>query len=223
MTRPSSILFRATTVFRAATLRVRPFLASLPMLALLAGPPLLAASPQTVVEFNPAGTHVEFTVGSLLHTVHGTFRLKSGLIRFEPDTGQASGAIVVDAASGDSGSSGRDNRMKNKVLEANLYPEIVFTPERVEGAFNPSGASDLNIRGTFRIHGVDHPFILPVHAAASGAEIDATTKFEVPYVKWGMKDPSTFILKVSDKVEIAIQATGRLSTQVAAGALRKDL
>jgi hypothetical protein len=29
-------------------------------------------------------------------------------------------------------------------------------------------------------------------------------------VQWGMKNPSNFLLKVSDKVEMSIQAAGRL-------------
>jgi hypothetical protein len=32
----------------------------------------------------------------------------------------------------------------------------------------------------------------------------------VPYVRWGLKNPSTFILRVSDKLDLDINATGRL-------------
>jgi hypothetical protein len=31
----------------------------------------------------------------------------------------------------------------------------------------------------------------------------------VPYIKWGMKNPSTFILRVSDKVEITVETAAR--------------
>jgi hypothetical protein len=40
----------------------------------------------------------------------------------------------------------------------------------------------------------------------------ATTRFSVPYVKWGLKNPSTFILRVSDSVDIDIRASGQLTS-----------
>jgi hypothetical protein len=33
-----------------------------------------------------------------------------------------------------------------------------------------------------------------------------TTTFSIPYVKWGMKNPSSFVLRVSDTVEIQAAA-----------------
>jgi hypothetical protein len=41
--------------------------------------------------------------------------------------------------------------------------------------------------------------------------IIATGKFIVPYMKWGMKDPSNFLLKVSDKVELNLTAVGQVN------------
>jgi hypothetical protein len=36
----------------------------------------------------------------------------------------------------------------------------------------------------------------------------ADTHFTIPYVKWGIKNPSTFFLRVSESVEIDVHATG---------------
>ena len=36
----------------------------------------------------------------------------------------------------------------------------------------------------------------------------AASHFAVPYVKWGMKNPSTFILRVDQSVDIEVQASG---------------
>ncbi|MCU1332353.1 MAG: hypothetical protein JWM08_1345, partial [Candidatus Angelobacter sp.] len=37
--------------------------------------------------------------------------------------------------------------------------------------------------------------------------------FSVKYREWGMKNPSTFILRVNDKVEIHVHAVGRLAPE----------
>jgi len=38
----------------------------------------------------------------------------------------------------------------------------------------------------------------------------ASTGFVIPYVQWGMKNPSNFLLNVSERVELTVQATGRV-------------
>ena len=39
----------------------------------------------------------------------------------------------------------------------------------------------------------------------------ADGSFTVKYQEWGMKSPSTFILRVSDKVQIHVHAMGRMA------------
>ena len=51
-----------------------------------------------------------------------TFRLKRGSIQFDNATGAASGELVVDSASGESGSDGRDKKMHKDILGK---PEIL--------------------------------------------------------------------------------------------------
>ena len=60
----------------------------------LAAAPLPAA--ETAWNFEPSQTSVHWTLDTALHTVHGTFQLKSGTIRFDPATGLASGALIVN-------------------------------------------------------------------------------------------------------------------------------
>lgn len=132
----------------------------------------------------------------MLHTVHGEFRLKRGAVTYDFLTGKASGEIVIDAKSGDSGSSARDGRMNKNVLESDRYPEVVFRPDRVTGS--PAKA---DLHGIFSIHGTDHELTLAV--TGSGESFHAI--FKVPYVQWGMKDPSTFVLKVGKEVDIEVE------------------
>ena len=176
--------------------------------ALLAAPLfsvcLLAQDQSQLLAIDPAQTKVEFTLGDVLHTVHGTFALKRGSLRFDPATGAATGEIAVDAASGNSGSSARDRRMNRDILESARYSEIVFRPSRVEGRVAPQGASQVQVHGIFSIHGADHEIVMPAEVEAASGEYKLFAHFEVPYVKWGMKNPSNLILRVNDKVQIDI-------------------
>ena len=58
---------------------------------------------QMQVTLNPAQTKIAWTLGGTMHDVHGTFTLKSGAVKFDPRSGDASGGIIVDATSGESG------------------------------------------------------------------------------------------------------------------------
>jgi hypothetical protein len=56
---------------------------------------------------------------------------------------------------------------------------------------------------------------LTVDSQSKDGIVTAATKFEVPYVAWGMKNPSVMFLKVSSKVAISIHIQARL-VQIAA-------
>jgi hypothetical protein len=51
------------------------------------------------LNFVPDKTSVNFTLGDVLHTVHGSFTAKGGTIQFDPASNKISGEILVDAAS----------------------------------------------------------------------------------------------------------------------------
>ncbi len=179
------------------------------LLAFLFGVAAMAPAQEQSFELDPAKTTVSFTLGDVLHTVHGTFKAKSGTVRFDPSSGTASGSIVVDATSGDSGNSTRDHKMHKEILESDKYPEITFSPTRITGTV--TRGSTVQVEGKFRIHGADHPLTLAVPIAMDGGDLTATLHFSVPYVAWGMKNPSTFILRVNKEVEIDIVAVGHLT------------
>jgi polyisoprenoid-binding protein YceI len=170
---------------------------------------------EMTVELDPARTRIEFTVTATLHTVHGTFALKSGTVHFDSSTGSARGLAVVDATSGDSGNTGRDHKMNQEVLESQRYSEITFTPTRMSGRVDPQGTSSVQVDGIFKLHGADHPITLTLPVQAQGQNLSVRTHIVIPYVAWGLKNPSTFILHVGEKVDIDINAVGRLLPQTA--------
>jgi polyisoprenoid-binding protein YceI len=99
--------------------------------------------------------------------------------------------------------------MHESIIETAKYPDIVFRPDRVDGRVAPSGHSDVQVHGLFTLHGADHEMTVPLSVDAAGGAYLAVAKFTVPYVKWGLKNPSTLLLRVSDKVEITVKTTAR--------------
>jgi polyisoprenoid-binding protein YceI len=181
------------------------------MFAGIVAPPAHAA--QTfVVELDPAQTTISFLLVGLLHDTHGTFKLKSGKMQFDPDTGAASGSIIVDVTTGDTGDSSRDSKMHSVVLESAKFGEAVFTPKQVVGSVAQEGASQVDVQGVLRIHGTDHNVTMTMAVTASGGKITAKARFNVPYAEWGMKNPSVFLLRVADSVTVEVSTAGRLST-----------
>ena len=176
----------------------------------VAGSSTAMRAQEMTLELAPANTKVEFTLSDVLHTVHGTFALKSGLIHFNPSSGSASGLVVVDVKSGQSGNNSRDRKMHKEILQSEQYPDAMFTPTKMSGAFSPQGSSAIQVEGTFRIHGSDHPITLAIALQVSGSTANFKTQLVLPYVKWGMKNPSTFVLRVSDKVTLDVAANGCL-------------
>ena len=182
---------------------------------LLSGGVLLAQDAD--YQLDPALTSVKFTLGDVLHTVHGTFKVKQSSLQLD-STGKVSGQIVVDAGSGDSGSGMRDRKMHKEVLESARYPEIAFRPDRIDGAVANSGMSNVMIHGLFSIHGAEREITVPAQVETGGERWSATVHFTVPYQKWGMKNPSTLFLRVSDTVEIDLVAAGTVVRHTATSA-----
>jgi len=170
------------------------------------------AAQQTELKLDPAKARIDWTLGATMHTVEGTFRLKSGDIVFNSKTGEASGQLIVDATSGDSGNKKRDADMNKNVLESAKYPEIIFSPKHVIGFAPGQASSTVQLAGTFTIHGASHELTLTVPLTANNTSVEAHTKFSIPFVEWGMKNPSTFLLHLNDHVNVQAVAQIRLAT-----------
>jgi polyisoprenoid-binding protein YceI len=181
------------------------------LVALLAAAGIAFAGPAVGVRLDPQHTNISFTLGDALHTVHGTFHLKQGSLQLDPTSGKLSGEIVVDAKSGETGGGMRDRKMHREVLESDRYPEISFRPDRVEGTVLLRGKSSIGVHGIFSIHGSHHELTVPAEVEMTGDQWTAKMHFAVPYAKWGMKNPSTLFLKVSESVDIDLTAAGTIT------------
>jgi polyisoprenoid-binding protein YceI len=171
---------------------------------------------ESVITLDPASTQINFTLAATLHTVHGTFKLKSGEIRWDPATGRVSGAVVIDATSGNTDNTSRDKNMHTDILGSAKFSEITFTPAQIKGALPKAGSAQMDVSGKIRLHGQDHDATLTFTVQTGGdGSLQASTQFPVPYVKWGLKNPSTFLLHVADTVDVDIHATARVALSAA--------
>jgi polyisoprenoid-binding protein YceI len=170
------------------------------------------AANEIVLTLDPSQSKVHYSVDSTVHTVHGTFDLKGGTVHFDPESGKAGGEIVVYATSGQSGNNSRDARMHKEILQTQKYPDAVFHPEQVEGKVVRAGSCEVKLHGVLLLHGTEHPMVVPVHAQLTGDHWTGTANFEVPYIQWGMKDPSNWLLKVKPVVNIELEMAGSSQT-----------
>jgi polyisoprenoid-binding protein YceI len=178
------------------------------VLALLTSICVAAGAQQRTLQVDPAKTTVSFTLDAALHSVHGTFRIKQSALQFDSASGRIAGEILVDAKSGETGNGMRDRKMHKDVLESESYPEISFRPDNVEGTVANAGKSMVRVHGMFRIHGIDREITVPAQIEMSTNQWATTVHFTIPYARWGMRNPSTLFLRVSDSVEIDLVASG---------------
>lgn len=174
--------------------------------------PLSAFAAEHVVTLDPAKTHVDFTLDATGHDVEGILALREGSLRFDPETGAASGSLVVDLAAADTGNKSRDKTMHKDVLESEKFPLATFRPSKVVGTVAPEGRSEVEIEGTMSLHGEDHPMTLKAAVTIEGSSVRAEVRFPVPYVEWGLHDPSWFVLRVAKSVSVTVDAAGSIET-----------
>jgi polyisoprenoid-binding protein YceI len=178
-----------------------------------AGHELAKSSPparEIALDIDPSACKIEFSLGATLHTVRGTFEVKEGTLRLDVASRKVSGRVVVDVQSGNTGDDERDHHMHREVLESARFPDAVFLPDRLTGQLALPGRSDVDLHGILRIHGQDHNVTLPAKVSVEQDRFTATSHFSIPYVKWGMKDPSTVILRVSKMVELEMRIAGTI-------------
>jgi len=205
---------QATQVARAGGLGFLLALAAL--LSFTPAPTWPQAAPQATVgdavfQLDRTETKVNFILGATMHTVHGTFQASRGRVEISSASGALRGEIVVDAASGASGNASRDRKMHSEVLESERYPAITFRPDRMEGTLAATGDSTVQVHGNFGIHGAEHELTVPIHVQINGGHWTASAHFSVPFVQWGMKNPSAFVFRVSQSVDVELSATGTVA------------
>jgi polyisoprenoid-binding protein YceI len=183
-------------------------------LAPLAAIPLPAQAPPDAypleLRLDPARSQVRFRFGATLHSVKGSLPVVSGVLRFDLASGRGTGEVVLDLTNAETGNARRDRKMHAKILETGRFPRAVFHLQRIDGALHRQGTSELQLHGLLDLHGATHRIALPAVARVQGDQVTADGVLTIPYVRWGLADPSIFLLRVGKEVEVQIRAVGRL-------------
>lgn len=172
--------------------------------------PVALAQQQTFVA-NPDSSEVKMTLKTTHEVVNGTFHIQSGSIEFERSAANMSGSVVVLAGSGKTGNGRRDKKMNKDILQVEQHATVSFEPKSYAGAIAPSGDSTIEATGMFTLLGTPHEITIPVLVHLEGTSATVKAHFVVPYIEWGLKDPSFLFWKADKDVAIDLVLTGRLS------------
>jgi polyisoprenoid-binding protein YceI len=170
-----------------------------------------ARADQRVLVLDPAASKVSFTLEATGHDVEGMLAVQSGRIAFDPATGAASGEIAIDLKSAQTGNKSRDKTMQQDVLESDAHPLAVFRAQKLNGTVAPSGTSQVTLDGTLSLHGAEHKVSLPAKVEVQNGRLKAETRLTIPYVDWGLHDPSIAFLRVAKAVSVKVLAEGSIT------------
>jgi polyisoprenoid-binding protein YceI len=182
----------------------------LSVLALAGAMCSVAMAQQTRFNIDPSKSQVQFSLGGF-HEVNGFFKVSKGDIRFDRKTSAMSGLISVEAGSGNSGNGARDKKMKSDELHASKFPSVTFAPSQFTGILKDAGESSIQVHGTFTLIGKPHPIVVPMTVTINGSRCVAKGSFVVPYVQWGMKDPTMMFMKEAKDVKVDLTLVGSLT------------
>jgi len=197
---------------------VKPF--AVLALALVLTPPALtqpalaqqpASTQHQSFVVNPGASEVKMTLKTTHEIVNGVFHVQSGSVDFGRGAPKMSGLITVAAGSGKTGNDSRDKKMNKDILKVEQYGTVSFEPKTYAGNMAASGDSTIQVTGIFTLLGIPHEITVPmqVHLDDAGATVKA--HFVVPYVQWGLKNPSFLIWKADNDVAIDLNLVGTIS------------
>ena len=100
--------------------------------------------------------------------------------------------------------------MNKDILETERYATVSFEPKSYAGSISPSGDSTIQAAGIFTLLGTPHEITIPILVHLEGPTATVKAHFVVPYVQWGLKNPSFLIWKADDDVAIDLFLAGGL-------------
>jgi polyisoprenoid-binding protein YceI len=170
-----------------------------------------AIAQQQTFAVNPDTSEVKMTLNTTHEVVNGTFHIQSGSIVFDRSAPQMSGSVVVATGTGKTGNDMRDHKMHKDILKSAQFATVSFAPKSYSGNLATSGDSTIQVTGAFTLLGTPHDITIPMTVHLDGASATAKAHFTVPYVQWGLKNPSFLVWKADNDVAIDLNLVGTIS------------
>jgi polyisoprenoid-binding protein YceI len=178
-------------------------------LAVILAPAALAQHQTFAV--NPDGSEIKMTLNTTHEVVNGKFHIQSGSIELDRSNRKMSGSVAVLAGSGKTGNDSRDKKMNKDILKVDQYATVSFAPKTYTGTISLSGDSTIQVSGVFTLLGNPHDLTIPMQIHLDGSKATARAQFVVPYVQWGLKNPSFMFWKAENDVAIDLNLVGQIS------------
>jgi polyisoprenoid-binding protein YceI len=178
-------------------------------LAVILGPAAIAQHQTFTV--NPDASDVKMKLNTTHEVVNGTFYVQSGSINFDRTASNISGTVIVAAGSGKTGNVSRDKKMNKDILRVDQFATVSFAPRAYSGTVAASGDSTIQVSGVFTLLGTPHDLTIPMQIHIEGSKATSKGQFVVPYVQWGLKNPSFLIWKAANYVGIDLSLVGQIS------------
>jgi polyisoprenoid-binding protein YceI len=173
--------------------------------------PAVFAQHQTFA-VNPDVSEVKMKLNTTHEVVNGIFRVQSGSIDFDRTASHISGIVIVAAGSGKTGNDSRDKKMNKDILKVDQFATVSFAPKTYNGIIAASGDSTIQVSGLFTLLATTHDLTIPMQIHVDGTKATAKAQFVVPYVQWGLKNPSFLIWKAENDVAIDLNLVGQILT-----------
>jgi polyisoprenoid-binding protein YceI len=160
---------------------------------------------------NSDASEVKIKLNTTHEVVNGTFHVQSGSINFDRTASHISGIVIVAAGSGKTGNDSRDKKMNREILKVDQFATVSFAPKAYTGTVAASGDSTIQVSGVFTLLGTPHDLTIPMQIQIDGSKATARAQFVVPYVQWGLKNPSFMFWKAENDVAIDLNVVGQVS------------
>ena len=179
-------------------------------LAVILAPAALAQHQTFAI--NPDASEIKIKLKTTHEVVNGIFHVQSGSINFDRTASRISGIVIVAAGSGKTGNDSRDKKMNKDILKVDHFATVSFAPKSYSGTVAASGDSTIQVSGVFTLLGTDHELTIPMQIHIDGSKATAKGQFVVPYVRWGLKNPSFLIWKAENDVAIDLTLVGNIAS-----------
>lgn len=171
-------------------------------------PAVALAPPPHVLKYRfvPEKSKISFELPTTFHLVHGTIGSWSGSAEVDPrNPGVLRSRIGFRADSLQTGNARRDAIMRDKVLEASQFPEIVFEAKSYKGnlsGFGPGARIDVDLTGEITIHGVTKPLQASIQCAVMDDHVVIAGAVPVHWKQHGLRNMSTVFNRIQDPLTV---------------------